>query len=98
MFSAVTPPSSNYRLPSNIETGCKFGQVKRTCGRAYIDRITDAAASNGDACTIGIFLLRLDFTHNHGVTNLISSVTRYIFKSNDAESVCALNTLVLGDL
>ena len=31
---------------------------KRTFGRAYIIRITYAAARDGDTCTIGIFLLR----------------------------------------
>ena len=76
----------------------KLDKVKRTCGHADISRIIDAAASDGDACMIGIFLLRSDFTHNHGVAIFLSSVTRYIFKYNDAESVFALNALVLGSL
>ena len=73
-------------------------QVKRTCGRAYIAEIIDPVARYGDACTIGILLLRSDLTHNHGVENLLPSVARDIFKANHAESVCALNTLFLGAL
>ena len=73
-------------------------QDEKTCGHAYIARVTDAAARDGDACTVGIFLLRSDFTRNHGVANLLSSVTRDIFRLNDVESVCALNLLVLGAL
>ena len=33
-------------------------EAEGTYGRAYIAWITDAATSNGDACTIGIFHLR----------------------------------------
>ena len=69
----------------------KLDQVKRTCGHAYIAGITDTTNSYGDVCTIEIFLLRSYFTHNCVVANFLSSVTRDIFKSNDAESVCALN-------
>ena len=71
-------------------------KAEGTCGRAYIAVITDTAARDGDACTIGIFLLRSDFTYNHGAANLFSSILRDIFKSNDAESVYALHVLVLG--
>ena len=73
-------------------------EAEGTYGHAYIAEITEAAANNSDVCTIGILLLRSEFTHNHGVANSLSSITRYIFKSNDAESVCALNALVLGAL
>ena len=66
--------------------------------RAYIAWIADAATSDVDACTIGILLLRSDLTHNHGVANLFSSVSRDIFKSNDAEGVSALHALVPGYL
>ena len=76
----------------------ELDQVGITCGRAYISGITDAAARYGDACMIGIFLLRSDFTYNHGVENFLSSVTRYIFKSNDVEIVCALKALVIRAL
>ena len=69
--------------------------MKVTCGRAYIAWITDTDTRNGDACTMGILLLRLDLTHNHGVANLFSSLSGDIFKSNDAEVVCALHALVL---
>ena len=55
-------------------------QVNRTCGRAYIDGIIDAAASGSDACTIGIFLLRFYFKHNHRAETFLLSVTRYILK------------------
>ena len=87
------------RIETRQETvNHELDQIKRTCGRSYISKITDAAARNGDACTIGIFLLRSDFTNNHGVENFLSSVTRDIFKSNNVESVCDLNALVLGAL
>ena len=70
-------------------------QVERTCGSAYIAGITDAATSDGDACTIRVFLLGLDLKHNHWVEIFLSSVTRDIFKSNYAEIVCAINVVVL---
>ena len=76
----------------------EIDQVDRTCGCAYISGIIDSASGNGDVYTISIFLLRSDFTHNHGVENLILSVTKDIFKSNYEESVCALNAFVLGAL
>ena len=76
----------------------ELDQFERTCGRSYIYRITDAASSDSDACTTGIFIFRSDFTNNHGVESFLSSVTKDIFKSNDAEIVCDLNALVLGSL
>ena len=76
----------------------ELDEVEGTCGRTYISGIIDAATSNGDACTIGIFLLRSDLTHNHGVANFLPSVARDIFKANDTESVGALNMLFLGSL
>ena len=57
----------------------KLDQVDRTCGRAYIAGILDAASIYGDACTIGIFLLRSDLTHNHGVANFLPYVARGMF-------------------
>ena len=74
----------------------EIDQVEITCRRAYISGITDTAASYGDACTIGIFLLRSDLTQNHGVENLLPSVAKDILKANDVESVFALNMLFLG--
>ena len=73
-------------------------EVDGTCGRAYIAWITDVATSNSDACTIGIFLLRSDLTHNHGVENFFSSVSGDIFKYNDTEGVRSLHALVPGSL
>ena len=69
---------------------------KGTCGPAYIAWIADAATIDGDACTIGILFLRSDLTHNHGVENFFSSVSRDIFKSTYSEGVCSLRALVLG--
>ena len=76
----------------------EINKVEGICGRAYIAWIIDAATRNGDECTIGIFLLSSDLTHNHGVGNLFSSVLRDIFKYSDAEGVRALHKLVLGSL
>ena len=71
-----------------------FYRVKRTCVRAYISETTNAAASYGNACTIGILILRSDLTHNHGVENFLLSIMRYIFKYNDAESICDIKRVV----
>ena len=76
----------------------KLDEVEGTCGRAYISWIVDAATSDGDACTIGIFLLRSDLIHKHGMANFLSSVSKDIFKSNDVEVVRALHVLVPGYL
>ena len=45
----------------------ELDKVEGTRGRAYISGITDAATSDGGACTIWKFLLRSDLTHKHGV-------------------------------
>ena len=76
----------------------EIDQVERTCGRAYIAGITDEDASYGDACTIGILLLRSDLTHNHGVSKFLPSVARDIFKANDVERIYALNALFIWAL
>ena len=73
-------------------------KVKGTCGHSYIAGTAYAATSDSDACIIGILLLILDLTYNHGVENLFSYVSRDIFKFNDAEGVRALHVLVLGSL
>ena len=73
-------------------------QVERTCELAYTSGITYVASRYGDVCTIGIFLLMSDLTHNHGVANFLPSIARDIFKANDAESFCALNALFFGAL
>ena len=73
-------------------------EVEGTCGHDYIAWIIDAANSGGDVFTVGIFLLMSDLTHNHGVENFFSSVLRDVLKYNDAEGVCILHALFLGDL
>ena len=73
-------------------------EVEGTCGRAYVAWIVDAATRDGDACPIGVFLLRSDLTHNHGVEIFFSSILKDIFKSNDAEGVRSPHALVLGAL
>ena len=85
-------------MPSNIETGLELDEVGATCGHAYIARITDAATIEGDACTIGIFLLKLDLTHKHLVENFFYFISRDVFKYNDAEGVRSLHASVLGTL
>ena len=73
-------------------------EVEGTGGHAYILWIADAATSDGDTCTIGVFLLMSDLIHNHGVEDLFSSVLRDIFKSNDEGGVRSLHVLVPGCL
>ena len=81
------------RIETRQETvNHELDEVQGSCGRAYIPWITDAATINSNACMIGIFLLRSDLTHNHGLENLFSSVFRDILNSNDAEGVCALHS------
>ena len=75
----------------------KFDKVEGTCWRTYISGVAYLATRNGDACPIGILLMRFDLTDNHGVKNLFSSVLRDIFKTDNAEGDCAFNLLVLGD-
>ena len=70
-------------------------EVEGTCGRADVAWIEDVTTSDVDACLNGIFLLRSDLTHYHGVENLFSSVLMDIFKSNDAEGVRAFHLLVI---
>ena len=87
------------RIPPRQDTvNHELDKVEGNCGCDYVAWIADAATSNGNSYPIGIFLLRSDLTHNHGVANFFSSVLRYIFKSNDAGSVFALHALVLGGL
>ena len=87
------------RIAKKLDTvNHELNQVERTCWRAYISGITDVAARYGDTCTIGVFLLSSDLTHNHGVEHFLPSIARNIFKSNYVESVCALNALFLGAL
>ena len=76
----------------------KIDELEGTCGRTYISWIAYADNSNSDACTIGILILRSDLTHNHGMENFFSSVSRDIFKSNNAEGVLTLHALVPGNL
>ena len=75
----------------------EFDEVEGTGWRTYIARVANLATSDGDVCSIGIFLMRFNLSDNHGVKNLFSSVLRDIFKLDDAEGVCAFHTLVLGD-
>ena len=75
----------------------ELDKVEGTCWRAYISWVADLATRYGDACPIGILLLRFDLAYNHGVTNFFSSVLRDIFKTNDTEGVRALHLLVIGD-
>ena len=72
-------------------------EVEGTCWSIYISGEVDLATSNGDVCPIGIFLMRFDLAYNHGVKNFFSSVLRDIFKTDDAEGIRALYSLVLGD-
>ena len=61
----------------------ELDEVEGTCGRAYAAWIAYAATSDGDVFPIGIFLLRSDLTHHHGVENFFSYVLRGIFKYNN---------------
>ena len=74
----------------------ELDEVEVTCWCTYIARVVDLATSDGDVCPIGILLMRFDLVYNHGVTNFFSSVLRNIFKTDDAEGVCAFHLLVLG--
>ena len=75
----------------------EFDEFEGTGWRTYITGVANLDNSDGDVCSIGIFLMSFNLTENHGVTNLFSSVLRDIFKLDDAEGVCAFHVLVLGD-
>ena len=63
------------------------------CGvRANIPWETDATATNGDACTIGIVLFRTNFANYHGVADFLSFVGGNIVIVNEKESVSACNS------
>ena len=74
----------------------EFDEVERTGWRTYISGIAHLATVDGDACLIGISLMRFNLADNHLVTNLFYSVLRYIFKLDDAERVCDFHSLVIG--
>ena len=75
----------------------EFDEVEGTGWHTYISRVTNLATSDGDACSIGILLMRFDLADNHGVANFFSSVLRDIFKLYDAKGFCAFHALILGD-
>jgi hypothetical protein len=62
------------------------------CGvGAYISRVTDMTASDGDAGAIRIVFIMSHFTHYHGVADFLSFVSGDVMIVNDKESVSACN-------
>ena len=74
----------------------EFYEFKGTGWCTYIAGVANLAISNVDACSIGMLLMRFNFSDNHGVKILFSSVLRDIFKLDNTEGVCALQVLILG--
>jgi hypothetical protein len=63
---------------------------------AYIPRVTDAIASDGDAGTIRIVFIRPHCTHYHGMADFLSFVGRDVIKMNDKKCVSACNPFGIG--
>ena len=76
----------------------ELDQIKRSGWGVDVTRVLDMATRQGDPCTVGIGLLRADFTNNHGVADVLASVLRYVLISDRSESVGAFYTLVAGSL
>ena len=47
----------------------EFDEVEGTGWCTYIAGVANLATRDGDACSIGIFLMRLNLAYNHVVTN-----------------------------
>ena len=52
----------------------KLDKFKRGCWSSNVTREADSVAANGDASSVGIFLLRVDFADNLGVGDLFAAV------------------------
>ena len=76
----------------------ELDQIERTGGSADVARVLYMATRQGDPGTVGIGLLRSDFTNNHGVADVLASVLWYVFISDGPESVGAFYALVAGSL
>ena len=76
----------------------ELDQIERSSWGADVVRVLDMAARQGDLRTVGVGLLRADFTNNHCVADVLASVLRNVFISDGSESVGALHALVAGSL
>ena len=63
-------------------------EFKGASGCANITRVTDAIASYGDACVVGVILLGLVLAYHLGVCDLIVAVRGYVVVVNDDEGIC----------
>ncbi len=58
---------------------------------AYISRVTDTTAYDGDAGAIRIVFIRLHFTHYHGVADFLLYVSGDVMIVDDKEGVSVCN-------
>ena len=68
-------------------------KFKGAGGSADITGVTDAIATNGDACVEGVILLWLVFTYHLGVHDLILAVRGYAVEVGDDKSICTQDAL-----
>ena len=66
-----------------------------SCWVVDISAVADMVATNGDASSVGVSILGVDFTDNLGVYNLFSFLCRDVLISDDMESISNLHLLVL---
>ena len=66
-----------------------------SCWVVDISAVADMVATNGDASSVGVSILGVDFTDNLDVYNLFSFLCRDVLISDDMESISNLHLLVL---
>ena len=71
-------------------------KVKGCCWRTNVARIADAVASDGDADSVGVGLLRPYFADDADVRDFLPLVLGDVRVASDAERVGAFDTLVVG--
>ena len=68
-----------------------FDQFEWCCFGANITGVTDAVASNGDACLIWVSILWADFADNVAVADFFEMIGRYVGTVNYMEGVRAVH-------
>ena len=58
--------------------------------------VNNPVAANGDSSSAGVIFRGVYLTHNFFVSDLFSSIHKYVFIANDMEGVSPSNTLFLG--
>ena len=70
-------------------------QFQGRYGGCYITWVNDSVANNGDSLSSGVVFLVADLSHYFCISNLFSSICRYIFIFDNPESLCSCYPLFL---